>query len=166
MNHPRIELENTLVSKVLGILVYSLLLISILVLVFSYNQLPEKVPIHFNWPSKEQGLGSKDILWAAPIILGIASLTLLRLAKRPWILNYPVRITENNAKKQYRAAALMMRLLSLLIAFTCLALITGSITSMESRLNPIIEGVYSVLPYLFFGLPLFFMFKLAFAREK
>lgn len=166
MNRPRIEQENTLVTKVLRTMVYSLLLISILALVFSYNHLPEKVPIYFNWPSKEQGLGSKNILWAAPILFGISSLILLRLAKRPWILNYPVRITENNAKKQYLAAALMLRLLSLLIAFTCLVLIIGSITSIDNSLSQIIQRIYNVLPFLFFGLPLFFVFKLAFAREK
>jgi Na+/proline symporter len=166
MNRPRIEIETTLLTKVLRLSVYGLLLASILVLLFFYNQLPDKVPIYFNWPTKEQGLGSKNILWAAPLILGIGSLVLLSLARRPWILNYPTRITEKNAKKQYHTASIMLRLLSLLIAFTCLALTIGSVTSYDNRMSQIIESVYRLLPYLFFGLPLFFVFKLAFSKEK
>jgi hypothetical protein len=159
-------METTATTKTLGFLVYSLLIVSILILVFYYNQLPEKVPIYFNWPTKENGLGSKNILWSAPLIFGVGSLLLLRLANRPWILNYPTRITEENAKAQYSVASLMLRLLSLLIAFTCLALILGSVTSTNNGLNKIIESIYSILPYLFFGLPLFFVFKLAFNRNK
>lgn len=166
MNRPRFEMETTAVTKTLGFLVYSLLIVSILILVFYYNQLPENVPIYFNWPTKENGLGSKNILWLAPLICSVGSLSLLRLANRPWILNYPTRITEENAKAQYSMASLMLRLLSLLIAFTCLALILGSITSTNNDLNKIIEGINWVLPYLFFGLPLFFVFKLAFNRNK
>ena len=166
MNRPRIELKTTLVTRVLRLLVYSLLLISILVLVLSYNQLPEKVPVYFNWPSKEDGLGNKSVLWAAPVILGLISLLLLRLANRPWVLNYPTKITIENARAQYFIAALMLRLLSFLIAFTCLALIIGSLISPDERHHKIVEIIYSVLPYIFFGLPLFFVLKLALSRDK
>jgi hypothetical protein len=166
MKRPRIEIEPTLLSKGLRISVYCLLLTSLLILLFYYNQLPEKVPLYFNWPTKKQGIGSKSILWAAPIILGIISLVLLSLARRPWFLNYPTRITEKNAKRQYSTASMMLRLLSLLIAFTCLTLIIGSVTSYDGLLSQIIKSVYSILPYIFFGLPLFFVFKLAFSKEK
>ncbi len=166
MKRPKIQLETTLQTKVLRFLVVSFLLASVLVLIFYYNQLPEKVPIHFNWPSKEGGLGNKDILWAAPIILGLISFILLRLANFPWILNYPTKITEENAKAQYTVAAFMLRLLSLLIAFTCLTLILGSLSSIKEFPSRGIEMIYSILPYLFFGLPLYFVFKLAFMRQK
>ena len=166
MNRPRIEIEPTRLTKGLRIWVYCSLLASLLILLFYYNQLPEKVPIYFNWPSKEQGLARKSILWAAPIILGIISLVLLGLARRPWILNYPTRITEKNAKKQYRTASMMLLLLSSLIAFTCLALIIGSVTSFDSLLSQIIKSVYRILPYIFFGLPLYFLFMLAFPKEE
>jgi hypothetical protein len=166
MSRPRFEIETTHITKTLRFLVYSLHIVSILILVLYYNQLPEKVPIYFNWPTKENGLGSKSILWSAPIFLGLGSLLLLRLANLPWILNYPTRITEENAKAQYSMASLMLRLLSLLIAFTCLALILGSVTSTNNGLNEIIKTIYRVLPFLFFGLPLFFVFKLAFNRNE
>ena len=159
-------METTAITKTIRFFVYSLLLVSILILIFSYNRLPEKVPIYFNWPTKENGFGSKSILWSAPIIFGPGSLLLLRLANLPWIINYPTRITAKNAKAQYAMAALMLRLLSLLIAFTCLALILGSVTSANNGLNEILESIYRVLPFLFFGLPLFFVFKLAFNRNK
>jgi hypothetical protein len=128
--------------------------------------LPEKVPIYFNWPTKENGLASKSMVWSAPIVLGILSLLLLKLAKNPWTLNYPTRITAKNAKAQYSMASLMLRLLSLLIAFTCLALILGSVISTNNGLNEIIKTIYRVLPFLFFGLPLFFVFKMAFNRNE
>lgn len=166
MTRPRIEIRTTFLTRVQQFLIYLFLLVSITILAINYNRLPDSVPIFFNWPSKENGYGSKSILWSVPIILGAISWLLLRLANRPWILNYPTRITLQNAKAQYTIAAQMLRLLSFLIAFACLALILISVTNTENGLSQIIERIYWVLPFLFFGLPLFFVLKLSLRRDK
>ncbi|SMP00872.1 hypothetical protein SAMN06265375_10134 [Muriicola jejuensis] len=160
MERPIIEQERTLFTKTIVISAYTLLLGSALLLVFNYKQIPEQVSIFFNWPTKENGLANKDVLWVIPIIFSVISYFLFKLANRPWILNYPVKITMENARSQYSNASLMLRILSLLVAFTSVGLILGSVTVPNSLLNDSVKMFYSVLPYIFFGLPFFFAFRL------
>lgn len=165
MKRPIIKLERTLSTKIIETSVYSLLLGSILILAFKFNQLPEQVRIFFNWPSKENGLAPKDVLWVIPIIFSVISIVLFKLSNRPWILNYPVQITTKNARSQYLIASLMLRVLNLVVALTSFALILGSVTDSDSMLNISVKVYYSILPYVFFGLPLFFVFMLFFRRK-
>ncbi len=159
---PKIQPKRTLSRRITEISTGIVLLVSGFLLAINYGQLPEKVPIFFNWPTKENGLANKDVLWVIPIMFGLICFVLFWLANRPWSLNYPVRITESNARSQYSIASLMLRNLSLLAAITALALIIGSVADPDSPWFKAVGVFYSVLPYLFFGLPLFFLFRIFF----
>lgn len=162
MKRPKIQPERTLLKRVTEISTGIVLLVSGFLLAINYGQLPEKVPIFFNWPTKENGMANKDVLWLIPILFSVISFVLFRLANRPWNLNYPMRITESNARPQYSIASLMLRSLSLLAAITALALIMGSVAGPDSPWFKAVGVFYSILPYLFFGLPLFFLFRIYF----
>lgn len=166
MKRPIIEQERTLFIKIIEISAYILLLGSVLLLVFNYKQIPEQVSIFFNWPTKENGLAHKGVLWVIPIIFSVISYLLFKLANRPWILNYPVKITIENARFQYSNASLMLRILSLLVALTSVGLILGSVTVSNSPINDSVKRFYSVLPYIFFGLPFFFASRLSITGKK
>ena len=160
------KIEKTLTARIVQLGVYSFLLGSVLLLALGYNTLPEEVPIYFNWPTKNEGLADREVLWVLPMIFSVISWVLLSLANRPQILNYPVRITEKNAGVHYSSAALMLRLLSLLVAITCLLLVLGSLSGSGGELHIVLDVFFSLLPFLFFGLPLFFVFKIVFQRNS
>ena len=69
MNRPKIKIEKTRVDKSIEILTF-LLILSSGILIDYYNQLPNKLPIHFNWHQKIKmdwdkrlTLGKSNNLW-------------------------------------------------------------------------------------------------------
>lgn len=123
MDRPKINIKKPRLDKSIEFLTFFLLLGAALLLAIWYAQLPERVPIHFNWPTKDRsGMDSKDVLWAGPVILGALILGMFKLNQYPWIFNYPFEIHEGNAKRQYRIATQLLRWLNLLLAILCIVL--------------------------------------------
>ncbi|BAY24601.1 hypothetical protein NIES2100_43960 [Calothrix sp. NIES-2100] len=70
--------------------------------------LPETIPIHFGLDGKANGWGSKNFLWLLPIV-GLLMYGMLTVVSRyPHTFNYAVRITEENALRQYQIACSML----------------------------------------------------------
>ena len=161
MNRPKIKIEKSITDKSIEILTFLLILCSCILIGIYYNQLPEKLPIHFNWPSKdENGFGTKDLLWASPIICGIIGIGIYKLNQYPWIFNYPTEIDENNAEYNYRQATQMLRILNLLIGFLCLSLTLMSILDGLGIENKLDKYLGPLLPILLIGLPVFYLIKI------
>lgn len=92
-----------------------------------YSSLPEQIPSHFNFsgvPDKWSGRGSLVL----PIIIStIIYISLTLLSRIPQYFNYTVKITEENAEKQYRNARLMILIMNLEILVYMLYTDIGSI---------------------------------------
>lgn len=161
MKRAKIKLKKNKSAKGLEILTFTLIFISAAVIGFYYNQIPEKVPIYFDWPSKDKnGFATKDILWASPIICGIIVLAIYKLNQHPWILNYPTEINEKNAEYNYKMSTQMLRILGLIIAFMCLAL---TLTSVLFGLGYKIEFekyLALLFPILLIGFPIFYVIRI------
>ena len=111
---PIISIEKKTIDKYLETLVLLFFVLLIAIPFYFYSSLPETIPIHFNAHGEADGYSSKALIWLLPII-GILTHFLFKwLNKRPHILNYPVKITEENAKKQYSLALRIMRIIDLL----------------------------------------------------
>lgn len=117
----------------------------LLVAVVYYPQLPERIPMHFNFAGKVDAWGAKSGL--LPLIwIGIGSYLLLTIISRfPHIFNYPVAITPENAERQYRNAVSLMRWLKMetmwlmvYITWVIFQVAQGKASSMSSALTPIV----------------------------
>jgi cytochrome bd-type quinol oxidase subunit 2 len=161
MKRPKIKIRKTAMDKSLEILTFLLIAGSALLIGVYYAELPEKLPIHFNWPSKDKnGLGTKDLLWASPIICGIIAIGLYKLNQYPWVFNYPTAINEKNAENHYRQATQMLRVLNLLIGFLCLSLTLISVLDGLKIENDLDQYIEPLLPVLFIGLPVLYVVKM------
>ncbi len=89
------------VIEILG--VGGLLLHALLVL-RTWNLMPESIPVHFNFAGEADSWGDKsDLLWLFGLsLLVYAGLTWL--GRYPHKFNYPWQITPNNAERQYNLA--------------------------------------------------------------
>lgn len=134
-NRPKIELEWTTYDRILEGLAFVGLLFLVLLPMVYYSELPDTIPKHFNARGEADGYGHKATIWVVPF-LGLALYILLSvLNQRPHIFNYAVRITPENAERQYRMATRLLRSLklALVLIFTYLVwgIIQGARTGRE-----------------------------------
>ncbi len=102
--NPKIEVVPTVFDKVLNISGYVVLIVFWIATWYIISVSPEIVPIHFGSDGKANGFGSKDTHWLLPVIatLFFLLMTIIPITRKPWIANYPVKITVENAERQYR----------------------------------------------------------------
>jgi len=76
-----------------------------------FNQLPQTIPTHFNIKGEIDNYGSKYILWILPLVITFVFILFRILYNYPHKFNYIVKITNENAEKQYRIAIKIMRII-------------------------------------------------------
>ena len=113
---PTPEIQSTQFDKWIEILGWVCLMMLWGITIFSYANLPEIIPTHFNASGQADDEGSKMILFFLPVIGTLIFVVLTVLNQYPHIFNYPVAITEANAQKQYNNAVRMLKVLKLIIA--------------------------------------------------
>ena len=160
MSRPKIKIEKTGLDKFLEVLTFLFVLSSVILIALYYIQLPEKLPIHFNWPSKDNnGLGTKDVLWANPIICGLTAIGIYKLNQFPWVFNYPYKIDHANAEYNYRQATQMLRILNLLIGVLCLSVTLMSVLDGLGVENELDTFLGPIFPIVLIGLPVLYLIK-------
>ena len=79
-----------------------------------YPDLPNEIPTHFNGRGQADAFGSKQSIW---ILMGVFSsifIGIYILNKYPHMHNYTVKITEENALKNYRFSTRVLRVVNFL----------------------------------------------------
>ncbi|WGK63954.1 hypothetical protein [Croceiramulus getboli] len=147
-------------DRALELLTFVLIVASALLLGVYYNQLPEHVPLYFNWPSKDaNGLGAKDLLWTNPLLFGVIAVGLHQLLKHPSLFNYPTRITHENARFYYTQFTRMFRWLGLVLALLCFCLTLASVVNGLGNPTDFDPWLYPLFPILLVGVPGVFLVK-------
>jgi len=143
------------------VLTFTFIIVSLLLILVLYNQLPDKIPIHFNWPTKDiNGLGTKDLLWASPLICGVIGYVIYRLTGYPWKFKNLTWTKDKNARYNYKQTMQMLRILNLLIAILCL---WATLISILGGLGIQTEMARYADPFFFIsltGIPLFYVVKI------
>lgn len=93
------------------------LMVSLLLTVFNYADLPDEIPVHYNFIGEADRFGNKQQIWILPVVSFILYLGLTVLNRFPHKFNYPVEIRPDNAEYQYTLATRLVRILKLLIIF-------------------------------------------------
>lgn len=151
-DRPRIKIEPTAVDRIIDALSLVFLLL-LLVMVFQYYpDLPDKIPTHFNSLGQADDFGRKNSILLLPVMAVILFVLIQILGKYPHQFNYLVKITPQNAKKQYRLGARIMRFTNLFVMmvfyYTDYKVIKMSINQETPNLDkwfvPVVLGVTTV----------------------
>lgn len=78
------------------------------VVLLSWPELPDTIPVHFNAAGEPDGWGSKITLFFLPAIGTFLFAVLTVLSRFPHVYNYPCSITPENARTQYSLARTMI----------------------------------------------------------
>ena len=92
-------------------LVFFLIWISVFVY---YPGLPDEIPTHFNGRGEADAFGSKQSIWMLMGVFSSIFIGLYILNKYPHLHNYTVKITEQNALKNYRFSTRILRVVNFL----------------------------------------------------
>ncbi|WP_304517883.1 DUF1648 domain-containing protein [Cecembia rubra] len=124
---PIIKLEWTAWDKILEGLGFLALVLLLVIPIYYYPELPDRIPKHYDATGQVTAYGGKGMLWVMPIIGLITYAGLFFINKVPHIFNYPTEITTENAERQYRIATRMIRTLNVIIVYTFLYTSYGTI---------------------------------------
>ena len=125
---PDIVIEPTQQDKIIeGLALVFLAALFVLPLLY-YNQLPERMPIHFNAAGEPDGYSDKNSIWLLPAV-GLFTFLLFTFVNKmkPSNFNYPTKITPENAESKYRNTLLMLRWMKLAIMILFVYLVWMSI---------------------------------------
>ncbi|WP_062353559.1 DUF1648 domain-containing protein [Bacillus kwashiorkori] len=123
---PKLKIPKTTSEKLWDIVGLSIFLSSVIFLIFVWNQLPDKVPAHYNFIGEIDRWGSKWELILSPSI-SLFMLVFLQILERfPETHNYPARLNDSNVKEFYLHSRKFLNLLK------NLSLVLLSLTFYES----------------------------------
>lgn len=139
-NRPILHLPLSDADRLLETAAAAGLVFSFLLIALFWARLPAVVPTHFGASGRADAWGPKETLLVLPlVVLPLLYILLTALSRYPWIYNYQVPITEENAERQYRIALSMMRWMKLemvwLFVFLEWETVEAGISGAK-RLNP------------------------------
>jgi uncharacterized membrane protein len=105
---PVLVIPRTTEALVLDVIAIAGLLATLAIAVRAWSILPEIIPVHFGLDGRPNGWGSKSIVWVFPILGLLNYAVLTMLVRFPHTFNYAVRITQQNAFRQYQIACSML----------------------------------------------------------
>jgi uncharacterized membrane protein len=80
------------------------ILLAVVIIVHFWAVLPDRIPIHFGFSGQPDAWGDKMMIWLLPAVATIMFVVLTVVSRYPHTFNYTVRITEENARRQYLLA--------------------------------------------------------------
>jgi len=110
---PRLIIEKETADRFLDIGGILLLILFWAYAVFNYLNLPETIPVHFDLKGRPDGYGGKLTLLILPMLTTVLWAGLFILNRLPHIFNFPVKITPENAHRQYKLATRFIRVTNL-----------------------------------------------------
>ena len=137
-------------EKILDIFAIGSIFFIFISLAYFWKQLPDQVPIHYNFAGTPDSWDGKNSLFILPVIAIFTFIlfSVLRLFPHKW--NYPFAITEQNAKQQYMIAISMVAWIKTLVIVGTAFLSRVMLQDALGRAVGI--GFYTAPPFIFFSM--------------
>ena len=114
-DRPRIRPEKEPLDIILEVIGLIGVVAMVVITAVNFHGLPAQIPTHFNGAGLPDDYSGKGMIWLLPGIAVILFSGLMLLNRFPFIFNFPVNITPENAERLYRHACRSMRMMNLLL---------------------------------------------------
>jgi uncharacterized membrane protein len=131
-DRPKLDLPVTVTDRMIESAGWSALLILWGLTIFFWSRLPETIPTHFNMKGEADGWGSKLFIFFMPALAIVITVTISLVQRKPHAFNYLVKITPENAARQYLLAVRMLRFLKFSISLIFIILTSAIYLSAVS----------------------------------
>ena len=98
-----------------------------------YPDLPDEIPTHFNGRGQADAFGSKQSIWVLMGVFSSIFIGIYILNKYPHLHNYTVKITEENALKNYRFSTRVLRVVNFLNLLVLAYILKTMMTPYEKQ---------------------------------
>ena len=165
MNKQRVPIKivPSLPDKILDVSSGLMLALILGVLIITYVDLPEIIPIHYNARGQIDAYGSKSNIVVFPLITLILYILMTVLIRYPHTLSYPGEITVDNALKNYTVATRLLRVVKFLMVASCGYVVSKTVFFVEETFIEV--GGYFVPIYLGFAFLLLVYYSIATNRK-
>lgn len=130
---PRIKVVPTRADKMLEILCWLLLLTLWIIPILSYSNLPDTLPTHYSVTGEVNDWGNRMTIYVLPIVGIILFVLLTILNYYPHIFTFPIKITHENAPRQYKVATELLRSLKCLILIIFILVVVFTIRTARGE---------------------------------
>lgn len=161
---PIIKIEKDALDWAMDI-VGILCLIGLIVIPFIYySELPSEIPSHYNGSGEPDAYSSKAVIWTLPIVGTLLFFMLKMLTPYPDKFNYPIQITQQNARTVYGYGVKTLNWMSTAIAGVCLYLTHSTILIGLGQAENLGSLFLPVFVIILFGPVIYFLYKTYLAR--
>ncbi|WP_227396338.1 DUF1648 domain-containing protein [Jeotgalibacillus aurantiacus] len=150
-NRPVVSIKQSLGEKLFSAVSIACLLLAVGYLILSWKELPEQVPLHFNASGEADRYGSKATVVILPVLGLLIWGGLTALERVPHTYNYLVKITEENADKQYRIGVWMINVTKNLSVLLFAYLIYETVMMGKQESEQLTAGILPAFLILIFG---------------
>jgi uncharacterized membrane protein len=125
---PKLKPEPTNADRLLEAAGWLALAMIWLITIFNYKNLPDTIPTHFNIAGEADNYGNRSAIFFLPVLGTVLFIGMTILNRFPHVFNFPVKITPDNALRQYSMATRLIRVLklSILVLFILIIYLTTS----------------------------------------
>jgi uncharacterized membrane protein len=131
---PKLKPEPTNADRLIEAAGWLALAMIWLITIFNFKNLPGTIPTHFNIAGEADNYGNRSTIFFLPALGTLLFIGMTILNRFPHVFNYPVKITTDNALRQYTMATRMIRVLklSILVLFIMIIYLTTSAALNQS----------------------------------
>lgn len=112
--NPVIKPQFSNIDRLMELISFFFVIVPFIIVYIVYETLPDQIPMHYDFHGVPDSFGPKWILYLIPSISLALYLFLTILNKYPHKFNYPTRITQENALRQYSIAVKLIRTIKML----------------------------------------------------
>lgn len=139
-------------AKIFRALTFLMAFLTLVMCVIYYSEIPEEIPIHFNYKGEADGFGPKSSMLISLGVLYIIIIGIDVLGRFPKYFNYPVAITEKNKEAQQKNAKAILQQVNFGVALLAFFFVYRYLNIEFAK---VYEGYYVTIYFVvvsFFGL--------------
>jgi uncharacterized membrane protein len=129
--NPKLKVENTFFDWLIELISLAVMIFLVFFLRKYWSEVPARIPTSYAFDGTIKAYGSKNSLLMLYLVIVGMYIILSFSVKFPYRFNFTVKITEENAYKQYRIARRMMSIIKLevilIFGYLVISQINGSI---------------------------------------
>ena len=145
-------------------LIVSLFVISGITIAVNYNSLEPNIPVLFNYPLAENGMGSKQSLWELLIFFSVIAVIFLSIRRAPFV-NHSFAFPPVRKEVALKIGFELFGLLALVCAISCLSVVAVTINQAKGNILDGNSLLYPALPMVLIGIPLVYLLRYAILKK-